>query len=110
MTTLELSEFDCLECARVQPVLRQLEADYRRKIRVVWKNHPRPRHDKGLLAAEAGLAAYEQQDQAELQKLLSAAGTPIFFINGKLLGVPYTLEAFRKRIDFELAHPTAVAR
>ena len=57
---LEYSEFECLECARMQPVLKQLLSDYGRKLRIVWKNRPLPRHERGLLAAEAAMAAYDQ--------------------------------------------------
>ncbi len=60
VTVLIFSDFQCPFCSRVEPTLKQLEGDYKGKIRFVWKNKPLPFHDKAHLAAEAAMAANEQ--------------------------------------------------
>jgi protein-disulfide isomerase len=60
ITILEFSDFQCPFCSRVLPTLKQLEDDYKGKIRISFKNAPLPFHDKAPLAAEAGLAANDQ--------------------------------------------------
>jgi protein-disulfide isomerase len=60
VTIVAYSDFQCPFCSRALPTLKQIEEDYKGKVRVAFKNLPLPFHDKAHLAAEAALAANEQ--------------------------------------------------
>jgi protein-disulfide isomerase len=60
VTLIEFSDFQCPFCSRVNPTLKQIEDEYRGKIKIAFRNFPLPFHDKAHLAAEAALAANEQ--------------------------------------------------
>jgi protein-disulfide isomerase len=60
VTLVAFSDFQCPFCSRAVPTLRQLEDDYKGKLRIAFKQLPLPFHDKAHLAAEAALAANEQ--------------------------------------------------
>jgi protein-disulfide isomerase len=60
ITLVAWSDFQCPFCGRAVPTVRQLEDDYKGKIRIAFKQFPLPFHDKAHLAAEAALAANEQ--------------------------------------------------
>jgi protein-disulfide isomerase len=60
VTIVAFSDFQCPFCAKVPPTLKQLEEDYKGKVRVAFKQLPLSFHDKAQLAAEASLAAHEQ--------------------------------------------------
>ncbi len=57
---MAFSDFQCPFCSRAVPTVHQLEADYKGKLRIVFKQMPLPFHDHAHLAAEAALAANEQ--------------------------------------------------
>jgi protein-disulfide isomerase len=60
VTVLEFSDFQCPFCGRVNPTLKQIEDEYKGKVKIAFRNLPLPFHDKAHLAAEASLAANEQ--------------------------------------------------
>ncbi|HVR61297.1 MAG TPA: thioredoxin domain-containing protein [Polyangia bacterium] len=60
VTVLEFSDFQCPFCGRVNPTLKQIEDEYKDKVKIAFRNLPLPFHDKAHLAAEASLAANEQ--------------------------------------------------
>ena len=60
VTLIEFSDFQCPFCSRVNPTLKQIEDEYKGKIKIAFRNLPLPFHDKAHLAAEAALAANEQ--------------------------------------------------
>jgi protein-disulfide isomerase len=60
VTLVAWSDFQCPFCSRAVPTVRQLETDYKGKLRIAFKQFPLPFHDKAHLAAEAALAANEQ--------------------------------------------------
>jgi protein-disulfide isomerase len=60
VTLIAFSDFQCPFCSRAVPTLKQVEEDYKGKIRIAFKQLPLPFHDKAHLAAEASLAANEQ--------------------------------------------------
>ncbi|HET6150470.1 MAG TPA: thioredoxin domain-containing protein [Polyangia bacterium] len=60
ITLIEFSDFQCPFCSRVNPTLKQIEDDYKGKVKIAFRNLPLPFHDKAHLAAEAALAAHEQ--------------------------------------------------
>jgi protein-disulfide isomerase len=60
VTIVEFSDFECPFCGRVIPTIKQLEKDYGKKIRVVWRNQPLPFHQNAMPAAAAAMEAFEQ--------------------------------------------------
>ncbi len=60
VTIVEFSDFQCPFCGRAQPTLKQIEDEYKGKVRIVWKNQPLSFHPNAMPAAEAAMAAYEQ--------------------------------------------------
>jgi protein-disulfide isomerase len=60
----EVADFQCPFCKRAEDTLKELEAEYGRKVRLVWRNLPLPTHPDAPLAAEAALEAYAQQGSA----------------------------------------------
>ena len=60
VTVIEFSDFQCPFCGRVNPTLKEIEDQYKGKIKIAFRNLPLPFHDKAHLAAEAALAANEQ--------------------------------------------------
>jgi protein-disulfide isomerase len=72
VTVIAFSDFQCPFCSRAVPTLKQIETDYKGKIRVAFKQMPLPFHDKAHLAAEAALAANEQGKFWEMHDKLFA--------------------------------------
>jgi protein-disulfide isomerase len=60
VTIVEVSDFQCPFCKRVEPTINQLLTDYKDKVRVVWRNNPLPFHSNALPAAELALEAHAQ--------------------------------------------------
>jgi protein-disulfide isomerase len=60
VTIVEFSDFQCPFCGKAPPILKQIEDEYRGKVRLAFKQMPLAMHDKAQLAAEAALAAHEQ--------------------------------------------------
>src|SRR4029079_17865734 len=60
VTVVAFSDFQCPFCSRAVPVMKQIEDEYKSKVKIAFKQLPLPFHDKAHLAAEAALAANEQ--------------------------------------------------
>ncbi|HEX4460508.1 MAG TPA: thioredoxin domain-containing protein [Polyangia bacterium] len=60
VTVVEFSDFQCPFCSRVEPTLTQLEQEYGKDLRIVWKNNPLPFHQNAMPAAKAAVAAGDQ--------------------------------------------------
>jgi protein-disulfide isomerase len=60
VTIIQFSDFQCPFCSRVEPTITELEKDYGKDLRVVWKNNPLPFHPNAMPAALAAMAAGEQ--------------------------------------------------
>jgi protein-disulfide isomerase len=60
VTIIEFSDFECPFCARVQGSLREIQAEYKGKVRFVFKQLPLPMHPGAVPAAQAALAAHQQ--------------------------------------------------
>ncbi len=60
VTIVQFSDFQCPFCSRVEPTVTELEKDYGKDVRVVWKNNPLPFHPNAMPAAEAAMAAAAQ--------------------------------------------------
>lgn len=61
VTVVEFSDFQCPFCRQSFPIVRELEATYRNKIRIVYRDFPITQiHQFAFKAAEAGQCANEQ--------------------------------------------------
>jgi protein-disulfide isomerase len=60
VTIVVFSDFQCPFCGRAEPTVKQLEDEYKDKVKVVWKNQPLPFHPNAMPAAKAAMAAYKQ--------------------------------------------------
>jgi protein-disulfide isomerase len=60
ITIVAWSDFECPFCGRVVPTLKQLEEDYKGKIKLAFKHQPLPFHPNAKPAATAAMAAHEQ--------------------------------------------------
>jgi protein-disulfide isomerase len=59
VTIVEISDFQCPFCSRVEPTLTQLRQKYGPdKIRIVWKNNPLPFHKNARPTAEAAMTVF----------------------------------------------------
>jgi protein-disulfide isomerase len=151
VTIVEFSEFQCPFCRRVVPTLREVEARYRGRVRLVFRHFPLARHKDAPKAAEASECARDQgrfwemhdrlfenaerlavgdlksharavgldgpafdacldsgrhearwrRDLADAESY-GASGTPMFFVNGRLISGAQPFAAFARVIDEEL--------
>lgn len=60
VTIIEVSDFECPFCNRVNPTIKQILDTYPNDVRIVWANNPLGFHKNALPAAEAAYAAHEQ--------------------------------------------------
>ncbi|MBI3183584.1 MAG: thioredoxin domain-containing protein [Myxococcales bacterium] len=60
VTIVAFSDFQCPFCSRVVPTLKQLEEQYKGKVKVAFKHQPLPFHQNARIAASASMAANEQ--------------------------------------------------
>jgi protein-disulfide isomerase len=60
ITIVEFSDFECPFCGRVTPTLKQIEEEYKGKVRIAFKHQPLPFHPNAKPAAQAAMAAHEQ--------------------------------------------------
>jgi protein-disulfide isomerase len=60
VTIVVFSDFQCPFCGRAEPTVKQIEDEYKDKVKVVWKNQPLPFHPNAMPAAKAAMAAYKQ--------------------------------------------------
>ena len=61
VTIVEISDFECPFCGRVEPTLKSVEDKYGKDVRVVWMNNPLPFHKNAKPAANAALEAHAQK-------------------------------------------------
>lgn len=69
VTVQVFSDFQCPFCVRAAPTLADLEARYRGRVRLVWRNYPLPSHDRARSAARAALAAFTQGGSAAFWRM-----------------------------------------
>lgn len=72
VTIVEISEFQCPYCGKVQPTLNELRTEYGNKIRWAYKNMPLEFHPQARPAAYAAMAAHQQGKFWEFSKKLWA--------------------------------------
>jgi protein-disulfide isomerase len=59
VTIVEISDFQCPFCSRVNPTIKQIKDTYGpEKVRVVWKHNPLPFHKQARPAHEAAATVY----------------------------------------------------
>ncbi|HNN52860.1 MAG TPA: thioredoxin domain-containing protein [Pseudomonadota bacterium] len=59
VTIIEFSDFECPACRAVEPMLKQVLAEYS-KVRLVFMNYPLPMHPNAMNSAMASVAAGKQ--------------------------------------------------
>jgi len=72
VTIVQFSDFQCPFCSKVEPTISDLEKEYGKDIRVVWKNNPLPFHQNAMPAAKAAVAAQQQGKFWEMHDKLFA--------------------------------------
>lgn len=72
ITLVELSDFQCPYCAKVQPTVKELLDLYPGRIRYVFKNNPLAMHKDARAAALAALAAARQGKWRQMSEALFA--------------------------------------
>jgi protein-disulfide isomerase len=60
VTLVAFSDFECPFCSRAANTVKQLEEEYKGKLRVAFRHQPLARHANAKPAAAASLAAHEQ--------------------------------------------------
>src|SRR5207253_11190407 len=60
VTILEYADFQCPFCSRVVGTLDQIEKQYPKDVRILFKNNPLPFHQNAQVAAQASVAAANQ--------------------------------------------------
>ncbi len=61
VTIVQFSDFECPFCQRVDATLKELLRLYGKDVRLVWKDHPLPFHERALPAASLARAAYTKR-------------------------------------------------
>jgi protein-disulfide isomerase len=61
VTIVEISDFQCPFCGRVEPTIKQVQDKYGKDVRIVWMNNPLPFHKNAKPAANAALEAHAQK-------------------------------------------------
>lgn len=70
VTLVEFSDFQCPACKAYEPSIEQAMADFKGKIKLVYKHFPLPSHKNGMSAAKAAEAAGVQGKFWEMHDLL----------------------------------------
>jgi len=70
VTLIWYTDFQCPFCSRVQPTIEKIEAEYKDKVRIVFKHLPLDFHKLAMAAAEAAACANDQGKFWEMEKHL----------------------------------------
>ncbi|WP_373048169.1 DsbA family protein [Vulgatibacter sp.] len=60
VTIIEVSDFECPFCNRVNPTVKQILEAYPNDVKIVWANNPLGFHKNAMPAAKAAYAAHQQ--------------------------------------------------
>jgi protein-disulfide isomerase len=93
ITMVEFSDYQCPFCSRAHATVKQLEAEYGEKLRVVMKQNPLDFHQNAMPSAKAVLAAGEQGKFWEMHDKL--------FANQSALDMP-NLETYARDLGLNL--------
>lgn len=69
VTIVQVSDFECPFCLRVEPTLNRVMQEFGSDVRVVWMNNPLPFHQNAGPAAQAALEAFEQGGNAKFWEM-----------------------------------------
>lgn len=97
VTIVEVSDFECPFCSRVNPTMDQIQEEYGNDVRIVWMNNPLPFHQNAGPAANAALEAFEQGGNAKFWAMHEK-----LFENQRELTRP-NLERFAQEIGLNMA-------
>ncbi len=106
VTLVEYADFQCPACGYYYPLTKQLEQDFKGKVRFVYRFFPLSSHQFGMLSAQAAYAALLQGKFWEMHDMLFAnqkdwaAATdarPIFVDYAKKLGL--NMQKFQQDMD-----------
>ena len=104
VTIVESSDFECPFCKRVGPATKQIEENYRGRVRFVFKHNPLPFHAKALPAAIAAEEGRAQGGSAKFWEMhdrlfdsAPALDRPALEATAQAAGLDMT--AFRKALD-----------
>ncbi len=93
------SDFQCPFCARVEPTITELQAEFPRELRVVWRHLPLNFHQHALLAAEAAEEVLAQKGPVVFWKYHDL----LFAAQGRTDGlVASELESMAARLGVDL--------
>ena len=77
VTIVAFSDFDCVACAHLEPVLARIMTDYADRIRLVFRQFPLAAHPNALAAAAASLCAHQQNHFWEMHDALRREPTTL---------------------------------
>lgn len=77
VTIVEFTDFECPTCAKSQPVIERILAEYGERVRLVVRDYPLARHAFAFKAAEAAEAARAQGKYWEYTNMLFANQTAL---------------------------------
>jgi protein-disulfide isomerase len=60
VTIVEISDFECPFCSRVNPTMDQIQSEYGDRVKIVWRNNPLPMHPNAPLVHNAAMEVFEQ--------------------------------------------------
>ncbi len=95
------SDFECPFCSRAVPTLKQLEKEYRGKLRFVWYHYPLPFHQNAQLAHEASIEVMKQKGSRAFWRFHD-----VLFENQRALA-PDQLVAYAKKLGVQPAKLSA---
>jgi protein-disulfide isomerase len=114
VTIVESSDFECPFCKRVGPTMKQVEENYRGKVRFVFKHNPLPFHPKAMPAAIAAEEARAQGGSAKFWEMhdrlfdsAPALDRPALEEAARAAGLD--MASFRKALD-EQRHEARIKR
>jgi protein-disulfide isomerase len=65
VTIVEVSDFECPFCGRVNPTIAQILEQYGNDVRIMWANNPLPFHQNAPAAHNAALEVFQQGGDAK---------------------------------------------
>jgi len=97
VTVVVFSDFECPYCARGRHIVSDLRTAFPESVRVVWRNHPLPRHANAGPAAEAAMEVFAQRGHAAFWRFHD-----LLFIHQDRLTRP-DLERYAQRVGADVA-------